>query len=49
MVGGFKQSGYSRRGEQWSDLVMEQYRVGNMKTITDVYIIFDAIKHLYEN
>lgn len=46
---GFDQSDFGRCGEQWSDLAMEQYGIGTIKTITDVYVMFDAIKHLYEN
>ena len=47
--GGFGQSGCSGYHEQWSELVMGQYRVGNIKTITEGYIVFDAIKYLYAN
>lgn len=47
--GGVGQSGCSVYHEECSELVMGQYGVGNIKTITEGYIVFDAIKYLYAN
>lgn len=47
--GGFDQNGCCGCGEQWSDLFMGWHGVGNIKIFTYGYIVFDVIKHSYEN
>lgn len=48
--GGFGQSGCNGCGEQLSELVIRQYGVGNIKTLTNgEYIGHNAMKYLYAN